>query len=392
MIKKAQFHFQTEVAKVANRLRTPLCETLGIEYPIVLAGMAAGGGSQTTAPTPVDLVAAVTNAGGLGVMGDNFANLDELDSGIKDLRNKVGDRPYGVDFLLPATRAEITTTDKEEVYARIERDYPEHVDVVDELIRLHGLERAGLTPTEPMTTDLLNRKIEVLLDNRVPVFAAALGDPAFMTERAHAQGMKVIGMAGAVRHAERQVAANVDIVTAQGTEAGGHTGYISTMVLVPQVVDAIAPRPVLAAGGIGTGRHLATALALGAQGAWVGTAFLTSEETNIPEDHQQQILGGASSDFTTSKFMSGKNQRSYNNVVKQAWADSGLQSLEMPLQGILQEPFTRAARLAGRYDLVGNPSGQISGMLNERRPARDILMDMVDEAVDTIHSLQNHLN
>ena len=376
---------------MADRLHTPLCDMLGIEYPIVLAGMAAGGQSQSTAPTPVKLVAAVTNAGGLGVMGDNFANLDELDAGIKELRSLVGDLPFGVDFLLPVVRAEITTTNKEEVYEQIERDYPEHIAVVEELLREHGLQRAALAPSEPMSTDLLNRKIEVLLDNRVPVFAAALGDPAFMTERAHAQGMTVIGMAGAVRHAERHVAANVDIIAAQGTEAGGHTGYISTMVLVPQVVDAVAPMPVLAAGGIGTGRHLATALALGAQGVWVGTAFLTSEETNIPEQHQQQILGGRSSEFTTSKFMSGKNQRSYNNVVKQAWEDSGLQNLEMPLQGILQEPFTRAARLAGRYDLVGNPSGQISGMLNERRPAKDILMDMVNEARDTIRGLQKHL-
>ncbi|MCH7801588.1 MAG: nitronate monooxygenase [Chloroflexi bacterium] len=376
---------------MADRLHTPLCDLLGIEYPIVLAGMAAGGQAQSTAPTPVKLVAAVTNAGGLGVMGDNFANLDELDAGIKELRSLVGGRPFGVDFLLPAVRAEINTTNKEEVYEQIERDYPDHIAVVEELLREHCLQRAALAPTEPMSTDLLNRKIEVLLDNKVPVFAAALGDPAFMTERAHAQGMLVIGMVGAVRHAERQVAANVDIIAAQGTEAGGHTGYISTMVLVPQVVDAVSPMPVLAAGGIGTGRHLATALALGAQGAWVGTAFLTSEETNIPEQHQQQILGGSSSEFTTSKFMSGKNQRSYNNVVKQAWADSGLDNLDMPLQGILQEPFTRAAREAGRYDLVGNPSGQISGMLNERRPAKDILMDMVNEARDTIRGLQKHL-
>ena len=376
---------------MADRLHTPLCDMLGIEYPIVLAGMAAGGQAQSTAPTPVKLVAAVTNAGGLGVMGDNFANLDDLDAGIKELRSLVGGRPFGVDFLLPAVRAEVTTTNKEEIYAQIERDHPNHVAVVEELIREHGLERAGLAPSEPMSTDLLNRKIEVLLDNKVPVFAAALGDPAMMTDRAHDQGKQVIGMAGAVRHAQRHVAANVDIITAQGTAAGGHTGYISTMVLVPQVVDAVAPMPVLAAGGIGSGRHLATALALGAQGAWVGTAFLTSEETNIPDDHQQQILGGQSSDFTTSKFMSGKNQRSYYNAVKQAWADSGLENLDMPLQGILQEPFTRAAKAANRYDLVGNPSGQISGMLNERRPAKDILMDMVNEARDTIEGLQKHL-
>ena len=210
-----------------------------------------------------------------------------------------------------------------------------------------------------------------------------------MTERAHAQGMKVIGMAGAVRHAERHVAANVDIITAQGTEAGGHTGYISTFVLVPQIVDAVAPRPVLAAGGVGSGKQLAAALALGAQGVWVGTAFLASEETNIPEEHQQQILQGRTSQFTVSKFLSGKQQRGYHNAVKEAWAQSGLEPLEMPLQGLVQEPFTQAARDAGRWDLVGNPSGQISGSLTERRPAREIFMSMVEEARETIADLQH---
>ena len=373
---------------MTSALRTPLCDLLGIEYPIILAGMAAGGQNQETAPTPVKLVAAISNAGGLGVMGDNFRNLDELDAAIREVRSLVGDRPFGVDFLLPAVRAEVTSNSKHEVYADIRQEYPRHVAIVDDLIVEHGLERAELSSSEPMTTDLLNRKIDVILDNKVDVFAAALGDPAFMTERAHAQGMKVIGMAGAVRHAERQRAANVDIITAQGTEAGGHTGNISTMVLIPQIVDAVAPMPVLAAGGIGSGRHLAAALALGAQGVWVGTTFLASEETNIPSEHQQQILGGRSDEFTLSKFHSGKQQRSYHNVVKEAWADSGLDPLEMPLQGILQEPFTQAARTSGRFDLVGNPSGQISGMLDRRRPAGDILRDMVDEAKVTIDGMQ----
>ena len=224
---------------MTSALRTPLCDLLGIEYPIILAGMAAGGQNQETAPTPVKLVAAISNAGGLGVMGDNFRNLDELDAAIREVRSLVGDRPFGVDFLLPAARAEVTSTSKHEVYADIQQEYPKHVAIVDDLIVEHGLERAELSSSEPMTTDLLNRKIDVILDNKVDVFAAALGDPAFMTERAHAQGMRVIGMAGAVRHAERQRAANVDIITAQGTEAGGHTGNISTMVLIPQIVDAV---------------------------------------------------------------------------------------------------------------------------------------------------------
>jgi nitronate monooxygenase len=375
---------------MANHLRTSLCDLLGIEYPIILAGMAVGG-NQVTAPTPIKLVAEISNAGGLGVMGDSFLNLDELDAGIKELRGLVGDRPFGVDFLLPATRADVTDS-KQEVYAQIKREYPKHVAVVESLIEEHGLKPGELSESEPMSTDLLNRKIEVLLDNKVPVFAAALGDPAMMTERAHAQGMKVIGMAGAVRHAQRHVAANVDIIAAQGTEAGGHTGNISTFVLVPQIVDAVAPMPVLAAGGIGSGRHVAAALALGAQGVWVGSAFLVSEETNIPDAHQQQILNGRSDEFTVSKFHSGKQQRSYHNVVKDAWARSGLPALDMPLQGIVQEPLTQAARAAGRWDLVGNPSGQISGMLTERLPAKRILMDMVSEAEDTIGFLQRNVS
>lgn len=372
---------------MADRLHTPLCDFLGIDYPIVLAGMSSGGG-QASAATPVKLVAEVTNAGGLGVMGDSFADLDQLDAGIKELRRLVGDRPFGVDFLLPATRAELTSSNKEDVYAQIERDYPKHVAVVESLIKEHGLERGALSASEPMTTDLLNRKIEVLLDNRVPVFAAGLGDPAFMTERAHAQGMKVIGMVGAVRHAERQVAANVDIITAQGSEAGGHTGYISTFVLVPQIVDVAAPRPVLAAGGVGSGRHLAAALSLGAQGVSVGTAFLMAEETNLPDALQQQIISGASSQFTVGKFSSGKQMRSYHNVVKEAWEQSGLQPLQMPLQGLVQEPFSQAAKAAGRWDLIANPSGQIGGTLKERRPAKQIFMDIVEEARETIGDLQ----
>tara|TARA_B100000029_G_scaffold21470_2_gene21709 strand:- start:5293 stop:6426 length:1134 start_codon:yes stop_codon:yes gene_type:complete len=376
---------------MASKLRTPLCDLLGMEYPIFLAGMAVGG-IQETAPTPIKLVAAVSNAGGLGVLGDSFRTLDEMDEGIKELKKLTNGRPYGVDFLLPATRADVTATSNKEVFEQILKEYPGHVAVMKEIIKQEGLEEAEVSEGEPMSTDLLKRKIEVVLDNKVPVFAAATGEPPeWFTERGHQMGMQFIGMCGAVRHAERQVAANVDIITAQGTEAGGHTGNISTFVLVPQIVRAISPKPVLAAGGIGSGRHVAASLALGAQGVWVGTAFLASEETNIPEDHQNQILSGRSEQFTTSKFSSGKQQRSFHNLVKDAWVESGLPALPMPLQGILMEPMTQAAKKIGRWDLVGNPSGQVSGMLSERRPAKTILMEMVDEAEETIESMQGNL-
>ncbi|MCY4576419.1 MAG: nitronate monooxygenase family protein [Chloroflexi bacterium] len=376
---------------MANRLHTPLCDTLGMEYPILLAGMAVGG-SQDLAPTPVEMVAAISNAGALGVLGDNFRNLDEMDEGIRRLKSLVGDKPYGMDFLVPATRAEVTASSNRELYAQVAPQYPQHVALVQELIEEYGFEAEEVSESEPMSTELLRKKFEIVLDNKVPLFAAATGEPPeWFAQQAHAQGMKLIGMTGAVRHAQRQVAADVDIITAQGTEAGGHTGNISTFVLVPQVVDEVSPRPVLAAGGIGTGRHVAAALALGAQGCWVGTAFLVAEENNIPDAHKDQILGARSDEFTTSKFSSGKQQRAFQNAVKLKWAASGLDALPMPLQGLIQEPFTRAARKAGRLDLIGNPSGQIGGMLKERRPARDILMDMVNEAEEVIEQLQGNL-
>ncbi len=376
---------------MANRLHTPLCDMLGMEYPILLAGMAVGG-SQDLAPTPVEMVAAISNAGALGVLGDNFRNLDEMDEGIRRLQSLVGDKPYGVDFLVPATRAEVTATSNRELYAQVAPQYPQHVALVQELIEEYGFEAEEVSEQPPMSTELLRKKIEIVLDNKVPLFAAATGEPPeWFTQQGHAQGMKFIGMTGAVRHAQRQVAADVDIITAQGTEAGGHTGNISTFVLVPQIVDEVSPRPVLAAGGIGTGRHVAAALALGAQGVWVGTAFLVAEENNIPDAHKDQILGARSDEFTTSKFSSGKQQRAYQNAVKLKWAASGLEALPMPLQGLIQEPFTKAARKAGRLDLIGNPSGQIGGMLKERKPARTILMDMVNQAEETIEQLQGNL-
>ncbi|MDA1096387.1 MAG: nitronate monooxygenase family protein [Chloroflexi bacterium] len=373
-------------------LRTPLCDLLGIEYPIVLAGMATGTGKQSIAPTPVELVAAVSNAGGLGVMGYGFSTPQEFDQGIRKLRT-LTDRPFGVDFMVPAKFADVGEKSNREIRADIERDYPKHVAFVKTLMEQFNLSEVEVLEKYPGESEaMIRQRVEVMLDNRVPVFACATGDPPkYIVDPAHAQGMLIIGMCGAVRHAARQVAAGSDIITAQGTEAGGHTGNIATFVLVSQIVDYVTPRPVLAAGGIGSGRHVAAALALGAQGVWVGTAFLASEETNIYPSHQESILGGRSEQFTASKFGDGMQARSFDDEVKRAWEASGLRPLGMPLMGILNEPLNEAARQTGRLDLVSNSAGQIAGMIKERRPAKDILMSLVEEAEETIERLQSNL-
>ena len=376
---------------MASRIHTPLCDRLGIEHPIIQAGMAIHG-SEEIPPSPVELVAAVSNAGGLGVLGDNFHDLDEMDHAVREVKRRVAGRPFGVDFLIAASRAEVGTTDNREAYRAAVAAHPRHAAFVQSLIDANGLAPEEPADRAPISTEVLRRKIELVLDHRVPVFAAAAGEPpAWFTERGHAQGMQFIGMCGAVRHAERQVRAGADIITAQGTEAGGHTGNVSTFVLVPQIVEAVRPRPVLAAGGIGTGRQVAAALALGAQGAWVGTAFLASEETGIPNAHQAEILGSPSESFTLSKYASGLQQRGHLSPIKDAWAGSGLEPLPFPIQRLIQEPLLRAARKAGRWDLVPNLAGQVAGMITRRRPAREILLEMVEEAADTIASMQRVL-
>ena len=186
---------------------------------------------------------------------------------------------------------------------------------------------------------------------------------------AREKGVKVMGLAGSVRNAQRQAQAGVDIVVAQGTEAGGHTGRIATLPLVPQIVDTVSPLPVVAAGGIANGRGIAASLALGAEGAWLGTAFLAAKECGLHEMQRDSIIRGRSEDFIISRTYTGKTARQYQGPIVQAWEDSGLDTLPMPLQGILMSGFNLAAERANRFDLAFNPAGQAAGMVNEA-PAR----------------------
>jgi NAD(P)H-dependent flavin oxidoreductase YrpB (nitropropane dioxygenase family) len=203
-------------------------------------------------------------------------------------------------------------------------------------------------------------------------------------DRLKANGTRVLCLVGNVKNAKRVAAAGADAVVAQGTEAGGHTGRIATMALIPQVVDAVAPTPVIAAGGIADGRGIAAALALGAVGVWCGTAFLVAEEANQPETQKQRVLAAGDEDTKITRLYSGKTMRNINNPLIEAWEASGLQALPMGLQGLLIQDLVYSIRKAGREDLLMNAAGQVSGMLNRVRPAADILHDMVAQAASII--------
>jgi NAD(P)H-dependent flavin oxidoreductase YrpB (nitropropane dioxygenase family) len=361
-------------------LHTSLCDDLKIEYPVFLAGMGVKGRA-----TPPELVAAVTEAGGMGILGCSWLDADEVRRRIRAVRN-LTDKPFGVDLLLPASMDDKSVPDRAEMRARIERDHPKHAEFAKSLFGKFGL-RPLTSNLAAMSPEFIRKQVDVCIEERIAVFAAGLGDPSWVVPMAHQVGMKVMGLVGNVRNAERQKKAGVDYVIAQGYEAGGHTGTIANFPLIPMVVDAVAPIPVIAAGAIADGRTLLAGLALGAVGVWVGTAFLLAEESNVFAKHQEEIIGGSAEDFIVTRAYTGKTARDYRNEVIKAWDETGLKALPMPLQGVLMDDFIAAAEAADRAELINNPAGQIAGMLRKKRPAKDILLSMVREAEEGIGRL-----
>ena len=368
-------------------LSTMLCDILEVEYPSCLAGM---GGRWT----PPELVAAVSEAGGLGVMGGTGIEVEELRKRIRRVR-ELTDKPFGVDLLLPVVTGSVETgggpNRQESQYEAVRREYPRHAAFVDTLIDEFGLEKADPPEQGETGLALARKQVEMILEEDVAVFAAALGDPAWVVPMAREKGVKVMGLVGSVRNAYRQVEAGVDILVAQGTEAGGHTGRIATMPLVPQIVDAVSPRPVVAAGGIANGRGIAASLALGAEGVWMGTAFLAAKECGIYGPQQETIIRGRSEDFIISRSYTGKTARQYQGPVVQAWENSGLDTLPMPLQGVLMSGFNASAEKSKRYDLIFNPAGQGAGMVHAARPAAEIMAGLVEETVGVLEGMRERV-
>lgn len=360
--------------------RTPLCAQLGIDYPIILAGMGVWGMA-----TPPALVAAVSNAGGLGVLGCSALSPEEIRHRIQAVR-ALTDRPFGVDLLLPASLAPASTT-RSGVRKELAQDYPQHVAFYHALLEKFELEECPVQNDIVLSDIFIDAQIKVCIEERIPVFAAGLGDPARVLPQGREIGMTVIGLSGSVRNAARQAAVGVDIIVAQGTEAGGHTGRIANFSLLPETVDAVAPVPVVAAGGIVDGRGVAAALMLGATGVWLGTAFLVAEESGLPLPMKQALVDGRATDFQISRYWTGKTLRSMTNPAEEAWQLSGLPALPTPHQRVLMEDFLEAAKAAGRWELFMNAAGQGAGALKEIRPAADIMADLVEQSVAAFDSI-----
>jgi NAD(P)H-dependent flavin oxidoreductase YrpB (nitropropane dioxygenase family) len=369
-------------------MRTPVCDLLGIEFPILAFSHCR------------DVVAAVTKAGGFGVLGAVAHTPELLDVELAWIEEQVGGRPFGVDLLLPPkyVGAEQGGLDAGQVRALLPA---EHRAFVDDILARYGIEvpQEGERRGGGRGMNVSPKGYEPLLDvafaHDIRLFASALGPPPpDVVERAHAHGVVVAALAGSVPHALRHVAAGVDIIVAQGTEAGGHTGEIATMVLVPEVVDAVAPVPVLAAGGIARGRQVAAAMALGAQGVWCGSVWLTTEEAETPPLVKEKFLAASSADTVRSRSLTGKPAR----MLRSAWTDEWERPdtpdpLPMPLQpALIADAQLRIHQAANRpdakaRDLLTYFVGQVVGSLDRVRPARAVVLEMVEEFIDTVGRL-----
>jgi NAD(P)H-dependent flavin oxidoreductase YrpB (nitropropane dioxygenase family) len=372
-------------------LRTPFCDRVGIEYPVVLAGMGPVAGTGAPVAT-AELAAAVSNAGGLGVMGGVSYSPEVLRGEIRKIR-ALTDKPFGVDLLLAPNFLVPRRGDRNAPAMRAERLPRAHVEAVERIAASLGIELKQAPPEADDMGDWVKpgqswagAQIEVLLEEEVPVFASGLGTPRQFAEALHANGTTILSLVGTVKAARQVAADGADYVVAQGTEAGGHTGKIGTLALLPQVIEAVAPTPVIAAGGVASGRALAGVLALGAEAAWCGTAFLVSDEANQPALQKQRILAAAAEDTVVTRLYSGKTMRNITNPLIEAWEREGLQALPMGAQGLLIRDLQYSIEQAGRCELLMNAAGQASGMLTKQRPAAEILAELVAEAAELLGS------
>ncbi|HBC54752.1 MAG TPA: hypothetical protein DDW95_05595 [Alphaproteobacteria bacterium] len=322
-------------------LKTPLCEMLGIDYPIIQAGM----GFVARGP----LAGAVSAAGGLGCIGAASMTGEELREEIRIVR-EITDKPFAVDILFATTGGKQT----------------------------------------PVFTSDVQDHIDVIFDEKVPVLASGLGNPGPIIDECHAAGMKVLSLTGNTKNAKRLADSGVDAVIAQGYDGGGHTGRVGAMTLLPAVIDAVDV-PVLAAGGIGDGRGIAAAITLGAIGVWLGTRFIATPEAWGHDNYKRRITEIDDEGTTRTRCFSGKPCRMIQNDTTKAWESPELEASIRPFprqmanvtEWLGKDPYM-AGRRDGETDIGALAAGQSSALIHEVKPVAQLIEDLMTEASATL--------
>jgi len=374
-------------------VKTPICDQYGIDFPLFAFSHCR------------DVVAAVTNAGGLGVLGGTAFTPEALEQELAWIDDQVRGKPYGVDIIVPAKyEGKGENLKSGDLVDRIPEDYRSYVT---DLLAAHNIpnDERRRTGGSSLSGDTGEALLEVALRHPIKLMANALGvPPAYMIEAGKSSGVPVAALVGAREHALKQAAAGVDLIIAQGTEAGGHCGEVSTLVLVPEVLDALASIgsdiPVLAAGGIVTGRQMAACVAMGAAGAWTGSVWLTTEEAETAPYTVQKMLAASSRDTIRSAGRTGKPSRQLVSDWTNAWAPNagGRKPLPLPLQSMLVEPtLRRIDKLAatghpGAQALATYFVGQGVGLMNKVKPAREVVLEFIEDYVSAAERLGSSLD
>jgi NAD(P)H-dependent flavin oxidoreductase YrpB (nitropropane dioxygenase family) len=373
-------------------VKPAICEQFGIDFPLFAFSHCR------------DVVAAVTNAGGFGVLGATAYTPEQLDQELSWIDEQVNGKPYGLDLIVPAKyEGKGENLSSAQLADRIPEDYRGYID---ELLAAHGIEPEPKKRTgAPILSGSTGKELlEVALSHPIKLIANALGvPPDYMIEAGKQHGVPVAALVGAKEHAVKQVRAGVDLIIAQGTEAGGHCGEVSTMVLVPEVIAAIeemgASVPVLAAGGIVTGRQMAAAVAMGAAGAWTGSVWLTTEEAETPPATVQKFLKATSRDTVRSAGRTGKPARQLVSDWTNAWLpnEGGKRPLPLPLQSMLAEPVIRRIDVLAEQGHEGAQAlatyfvGQGVGLMNKVKPAREVVREFIEDYLAAAEWLSNSL-
>ena len=377
-------------------MKSRLCERFGIEFPLFAFSHCR------------DVVAAVTNAGGFGVLGAVGHSPESLEIELAWIDSQVGDKPYGLDLLIPNKMEDkqggLTAAELE---ARVP---PEHRAYIADLLASHGIETDDLWTggyaydyTDNMREDGAARMLDVAFSHPIKLFVNALGvPPPSIMERARASGVAVGALTGAREHALKHAAAGVDILVVSGTEAGGHCGEVSTMVLVPEVLEAISEYPdidVLAAGGIATGRQMAACMAMGAAGAWTGSVWLTTTEAETTPTVKEKMLAASSRQTVRSRSRTGKPTRQLRSAWTEAWgAEEAPDPLPMPLQGLISRPaLAKVDKLAaggheGAKELATYYVGQAVGLMNVEQSARSVVYAFMEDYAEAVERLKRTLS
>ena len=358
-----------------TNLRTPLCDELGARLPVF-------GFSHS-----LDAAIAISRHGGIGIWGATRSTPTEIEAALTRMHDELGDLPYGIDLVIPPGMPD--SDNRAEIEAAIPDDHRAFVDGLRERFDIPDDGEPGMRSRFVRSEESARAQVDVVMDSHLPILALGIGSPEWVIGPAKARGMKMISLVGQPKHAERALRAGADIIVAQGYDAGAHTGTVGTFSLVPRIVDVVGDVPVVAAGGVATGRHIAAAMAMGAQAVWMGTAWLFCEEEHTHPAIAAKLRAAESADTVISRADSGKTLRQVRSGWSDAWADDAAPApLKMPYQDILVGDVLGQIERHEIEPLMHSPAGQSVAYFDEMTTVADVLDRLETETVAALERLR----